>query len=100
MTLGGPVRRTGQYGDLDFELAGGTLNVTGNLSFEGLASCTMPAGSTVTVNVAAGCVADLSAMTFGAGTVLTGRGPGRIVFGASVPAVYHERNRGLAVLVR
>ena len=100
MTLGGPVRRTGRYGDLDFELAGGTLNVTGNLSFEGLASCTMPAGSAVTVNVAAGCVADLSAMTFGGGTVLTGRGPGRIVFGASVPAVYHERNRGLAVLIR
>ncbi len=89
MVLGGPVERPVDLprGRLMFELNGGTLAASADVSFIGLYSCTMTSNATVTVDVTMGQTLDFSGMAFGSDTTIEKTGRGTVMFGATVPDV-------------
>ena len=85
LTLGGNIKNS-QYGDvLDFVLAGGTVNVTNDVSFSRVRNLVMTNDASVVVEVSEGKTLDLTAMTFREGTSLTKRGLGTLKLGGNAP---------------
>lgn len=103
LEIGGPVNREANFHvPVNFTIEGGTLNVTNQVSFSGLASLTMPDNATVTVNVPKGSSVNFSGMTFGENTTIEKYGTGRLRFGDSQPTNYirHDPMPGLILIVR
>ncbi|MBR6587076.1 MAG: hypothetical protein IKK82_06590, partial [Kiritimatiellae bacterium] len=86
MNLGGPVSTETKNAKLQFELGGGTLNVTGDAGFYGDNTiAVMNDNVTATVCVSENATFDNARMTYGADTVLTKTGPGVMKMGAALP---------------
>ncbi len=82
MNIGGDMRSTASSDYANLTLAGGTVNVTADASFEGWHELTMPDDATATVNVAAGKTLNFGLMTFGSGTTLVKTGDGALSLAA------------------
>lgn len=91
MTVGGPIAAadgTTLYNDFSFDLRGGTLAVTGDVSMPlfGNAVGMLTEGAAATVDIAAGKTLDWSNATFADATTLNVTGAGTLVLGSSYPA--------------
>ena len=107
MLLGGDVRKTGRNhtlpGELTFELAGGTLEVSNSVTFYTSEDAKiqyddphanwgdqvfaeMPANASATVDVQADSSIDMSPFTYGANAMLVKDGPGKMMLGANRPS--------------
>ena len=102
LELGGRLESTAKKGQFAFTLGSATINVTNRTAIAGFTSCTMTAGATATVNVPRGSSLNLSAMTFGADTVIEKFGDGRVIFGTSRPTTYnnHGQQFGMTLILR
>ena len=85
LTLGGDLTMTDTADYADFVLAGGTVNATNDVSFNGFHTVMMTNDATAVVCVADGKTLDFSVMSFESGTALSKTGGGTLKIGASVP---------------
>ena len=117
MLLGGDFRKTARNwyfpGEMTFELAGGTLEVTNSVRFYTAEAAKdpergwgeqvfveMPAGATATVDVQADSTLDLMNATFGEETTLVKRGPGRLVLSAARRPTRIVREEGTVTVIK
>ena len=84
MTLGGPIKNTHASSTVNVDFAGGTVNVTGNASFD--VSSAQVSGP-VTFNVAAGKTLNMTSLEIVGGGVLTKTGTGYLAFPTLAQAV-------------
>lgn len=84
MTLGGPITKNNQPGTFNVDFVGGTVNVTGNASFD--VSSAQVSGP-VTFNVAEGKTLNTTSLEIVDEGVLTKTGPGYIAFPATAQTV-------------
>ena len=97
MVLGGDVKMLDTVDYLDFNLTGGTVRVTANVSFVGCRSVVMTNDAVAEIAVDSGKVADFSAMVFRDGTTLAKTGGGTLKIGTSAPQSLDVQAGTLAV---
>ncbi len=97
LTLGGNLTMTDTADYADFVLAGGIVNATNDVSFNGFHTVMMTNDATATACVADGKTLDFSAMTFETGTALSKTGDGTLKIGTSVPQSLDVQAGTLAV---
>lgn len=85
MILGGAFDRKGA-GSLSFSVSGGTLRSSGAVSFPDVTSASFAAGSSMTLQVDAGCSLDLTPFTYGDNVTFTLTGPGDLILGNNLPS--------------
>ncbi len=86
MTFGGQVSRNGGSGGLALEMSGGTMQVTGDVSFNDVTRATVTSGTAMDIVVDSGCSLDMGRFTYGDGVVLRKIGRGELCFGDAVPS--------------
>ena len=79
LELGGPVSKNGQSGVYNATLSGGTVHVTGNVSFD-FTSATIPDNANLALDIDDGASLDLSGLTMGTGAYVTKTGAGDLAF--------------------
>lgn len=85
MTFGGAISRNGGKGKLVFEVSGGTLRSSGQVSFADVTSAAVASDTALAVQVDEGGKLDFGAFTFGDNVSVSLTGPGETVFGAALP---------------
>ena len=82
MNLGGPITKGTQPGIFNVAFSGGTVNVTGDVSFN-VTSVSLE--NSVTFNVDSGKTVDLSPVSFAYGSTIIKTGPGAVILPATAP---------------
>ena len=98
LILGGPLNKNGKPGTYNATLSGGTIRVTGDVSFD-FDSVSIPDNASITLDIDSGASINLSGVSFGAGAVVAKMGAGDFAFtsGMALPDTFTVAEGSLAL---